>query len=66
MSAKMYGPLLTMASLGLMMSDRITLSSPYWLRRSLAHSTPSWPSPPVIRILGFDFLLPFESQRRCC
>jgi hypothetical protein len=45
-----YGPSLTISSVGLIMSDSITFSLPYLLRRYFAHSTPSWPRPPASAI----------------
>lgn len=46
-SANMYGPSLTTSGVGLMMSERMTCSLPYFPRRYFAHSTPSWPRPPA-------------------
>lgn len=45
-SAKIYGPLLAISSLGWMISDSITLLLPKVFLKSLAHSVPSWPKPP--------------------
>lgn len=46
-SAKMYGPFSQTAWDGFIISERITDSAPYRLRKSFAHSIPSWPSPPI-------------------
>lgn len=46
-SANMYGPFSQTSWDGLIISVRITDSAPYRLRKSFAHSIPSWPSPPI-------------------
>lgn len=45
-SAKMYGPASTICWLGLMMSERITFSLPYFDLNKVAQACPSCPSPP--------------------
>lgn len=43
----MYGPPCVNDRFGLIISLKMTESSPYLLRNSFAHSIPSWPRPPI-------------------
>lgn len=63
MSAKIYGPLLTISSLGLTISDKITASRPKQLRSNFAHSVPNCPRPPLklIHIIHLYYIKTIKS-----